>query len=220
MKTIRQKRMKAEDRKTSIILASKSLFAKKGLHGVSVDEIARACGVSPAVLYQHFLSKEKLYEAVLDAAACNREDYLDAVLDGPAGFGDVLYRMTLVFVKSRIADADTLRIELRSIIDGGGISDQFFLNQWRSFIDYIEISLKELMKEGQIPKIDIPVATLAYVGLFREVMLSQTMRVGEKHFHNLESLVREMVNLYLRMVGLKTLPCTGQTAARNETPAS
>ncbi|OIP17800.1 MAG: hypothetical protein AUK53_01840 [Betaproteobacteria bacterium CG2_30_59_46] len=206
MNTIRQKRMKAEDRKKSIIQASKGLFAKKGLHGVSVDEIARACGVSPAVLYQHFPSKEKLYEAVLGAAACNREYYLDAVLGGPDGFGDVLYRMTLVFVKSRIADVDTLRIELRSIIDGDGISEQFFMNQWRSFIDYIEISLNELMKEGQIPQIDIPLAALAFVGLCREVMLSQTMHIGEKRFQDIEYMIREMVNFYLRMVGLKALP--------------
>lgn len=202
MNTIKQKRMKAEDRKTSIILASKGMFAKNGLHGVSVDEIAKACGVSPAVLYQHFPSKEKLYEAVLDAVACNREDYVDAVLGGSDAFGDVLYRMTLVFVKTRIADVDTLRIEVRSIIDGDRLSEQFFQNQWSSFIDYIELSLDDMMKEGRIPQFNIQLAALAYVGIFREVMLSQTMRVGEKRYQDVESLVKEMVNFYLKMLGI------------------
>lgn len=205
MNTTKQKRMKAEDRKTSIILASKKMFAKKGMYGVSVDEIAKACKVSPAVLYQHFPSKEKLYEAVLDAVACNREDYVDAVLGGPDDFGEVLYRMTLVFVKTRISDVDTLRIELRSIIDSDGLSEQFFQNQWSSFIDFIELSLTDLMEERRIPQIDVHLAALAYVGLFREVILSQTIHVNEKHGQSVELLVREMVNLYLRMVGLNIL---------------
>ena len=76
--------MKAAERRASILAVAKILFADCGYHGVSVDEIAKRLGVSPAVLYQHFASKVALYEAVLNEIACHRESYVEAALAGPA----------------------------------------------------------------------------------------------------------------------------------------
>ncbi|MFV1985397.1 MAG: TetR/AcrR family transcriptional regulator, partial [Thiohalomonadales bacterium] len=45
------KRLKPAERRASILAVSKVLFADSGYHGVSVDEIAKRLGVSPAVLY-------------------------------------------------------------------------------------------------------------------------------------------------------------------------
>ena len=41
------------------------LFSAHGYHGVSIRDIAQACGLSNAVLYYHFGSKQKLYFEVL-----------------------------------------------------------------------------------------------------------------------------------------------------------
>ena len=59
------KRLKAAERRASILAVAKVLFADKGYHGVSVDEIATRLGVSPAVLYQHFPSKRDLFLELL-----------------------------------------------------------------------------------------------------------------------------------------------------------
>ncbi|HEY9164428.1 MAG TPA: TetR/AcrR family transcriptional regulator, partial [Magnetovibrio sp.] len=157
------KRLSAEARRTSIIQHSKPLLAKHGLSGVSVNDLAKACHVNAAVLYQHFPSKEILYRTVLEEFACTRDDYVDAVLTGPDDFGNVLYRMTLVYAKSRSADVDILRIELRSIIEGDAIRDEIFTNQWKGFTDYIEATLEEMIETKQIPAIDLTVASMTYV---------------------------------------------------------
>ncbi|MCK4676270.1 MAG: helix-turn-helix transcriptional regulator, partial [Gammaproteobacteria bacterium] len=54
-------RLSGPERRESILSAAQGLFASKGFHGVSVDEIARAVNVSPAILYRHFDSKQTLY---------------------------------------------------------------------------------------------------------------------------------------------------------------
>lgn len=56
-----QIRLSAAERRQMIILKAGVLFSKKGLHGVTTKEIAKACGVSEPVLYQHFKTKEELY---------------------------------------------------------------------------------------------------------------------------------------------------------------
>ena len=52
--------------KERILLASASLFAKNGYFGVSVKDIANIVGIKPASLYNHYESKEALWNAVLE----------------------------------------------------------------------------------------------------------------------------------------------------------
>ncbi|MBI3186402.1 MAG: helix-turn-helix transcriptional regulator [Gammaproteobacteria bacterium] len=46
------KRLSAEKRRESIIDVAKRLFAQEGFHGVTIDEIVNAVGVSPSILYR------------------------------------------------------------------------------------------------------------------------------------------------------------------------
>jgi TetR/AcrR family transcriptional regulator len=51
---------------TRILDAAEELFARRGLRGTRVREIAETAGLSPGALYVHFPSKTALYQAVLD----------------------------------------------------------------------------------------------------------------------------------------------------------
>jgi len=55
--------MDASERRAAIVNAAMPLFARQGLSGVTTREIASAAGVSEALLYRHFDSKEALFEA-------------------------------------------------------------------------------------------------------------------------------------------------------------
>jgi AcrR family transcriptional regulator len=198
-----RKRLKADERKASIEEISKRLFAEKGLHGVSVDEIAAACGVSPAMLYRHFPSKEALYESVLNDFAGRREDYVEAVLSGPDDFGSVLFRMTLVYVRATLDDPDALRMELHSALGSHATSEKFFSNHWKNFADYIEYTLSELIEAGEIPSVDTRVASLLFQGALRELIYSKRICQIERWSDiDAERLAKGIVNLFLRAVGL------------------
>ena len=62
-------RLSAEARKEAIVEAVQDVFAEKGFDGTTTRELAKAAGVSEALLYKHFPSKESLYAAMLDACA-------------------------------------------------------------------------------------------------------------------------------------------------------
>ena len=199
-------KLKAGQRRAEIMEQSKGLFARVGLHGVSVNEIAEACKVSPAVLYQHFRSKEALYEEVINDLACEREDYVDAVLSGPSDFANVLYRMTVIFVKGRIRDADSVRIELRSLIDSNEIQEKFFSNHWKGLAEYIELSLQEMKEAGTIESIDSRLAVLSYIALVRQVMITLSLDEQEKNGGpGVEYYVKGVLNIFLRGIELPAL---------------
>ena len=62
---MRTVRLDAEERRAAIIEAALPLFARKGFSGVLTKELAQAAGVSEALLYKHFPSKQAIYEGIL-----------------------------------------------------------------------------------------------------------------------------------------------------------
>ncbi len=49
-----------------ILDAAESLFASRGFEGAAMRDIAAGAGLNPASLYNHFASKQALFEAVLE----------------------------------------------------------------------------------------------------------------------------------------------------------
>jgi AcrR family transcriptional regulator len=58
--------MSAEARREVIEQAAAQVFAERGYHGASIDEIARRSGVSAPVVYDHFDSKLDLHRRLLE----------------------------------------------------------------------------------------------------------------------------------------------------------
>jgi AcrR family transcriptional regulator len=58
--------MTADGRRAVIVEAATRVFAEKGYRGASIEEIARLSGVTPPVVYDHFASKQELYQELLE----------------------------------------------------------------------------------------------------------------------------------------------------------
>ena len=199
------KRLKAAERKASILAVAKVLFADKGYHGVSVDEIAKRLGVSPAILYQHFPSKEVLYEAVLAENSAKRESYIEAILSEPADFVSVLKRMTRIYVDSVSGDTDFLRMELMSALEGSKTASAFFERRWRSITDYIEYSLNELKPDHASTYINPRMAGLMYQGMLREILYTKYISEDPRYQDiPINTMIDELGKMFASMIGHTT----------------
>ena len=56
-----RRRLTGEERRTGILDAALAVFSQSGYHSASIDDIAREAGVSKALIYEHFASKQELY---------------------------------------------------------------------------------------------------------------------------------------------------------------
>lgn len=59
-------RLPAAERRRQLLDVAVAVFAEHGLHGASMNQVAKAAGVTKPVLYQHFRSKRELYREVLE----------------------------------------------------------------------------------------------------------------------------------------------------------
>lgn len=197
-------RLSGPERKRSIISAARGLFARKGFHGVSIDEIARAVDVSPAILYRHFKSKQALYDTVLEEFSGLRQSYVDTIVKHGTRFEDALAGMTEVFIEGMADNPDILRIELQSMLEGNPTTIEFFRNRWKSFTDYIEFGLNDYLPYD-IPNREVTILTAAlmYQGMVREALIQKCLQPQDRlEDLSLQEISNELVALFLRSIGI------------------
>jgi AcrR family transcriptional regulator len=56
-----KRRLTAEERRTAILDSALAVFSERGYHSASIDDIAGEAGVSKALIYEHFASKQELH---------------------------------------------------------------------------------------------------------------------------------------------------------------
>jgi AcrR family transcriptional regulator len=60
-------RLPADERQAAIVRSVRRAFADKGFHGTTTRELARVAGVSEALLFKHFPTKEALFAGMQEA---------------------------------------------------------------------------------------------------------------------------------------------------------
>ncbi|HVM28320.1 MAG TPA: TetR/AcrR family transcriptional regulator [Mycobacteriales bacterium] len=107
-------------RREQLLAAAASLFAERGFHGVGIDDIGAAAGISGPGVYRHFDSKRALLEALCDRAMTRMLDgarQLRAEHDDPRRALEALVDLHADFsVRSRALLGVWLR-EQRSLSD-------------------------------------------------------------------------------------------------------
>lgn len=71
--------MKTEDTKSRILIKALELFSSRGYDAVSVGEIAKAVGIKAPSLYNHYPSKQAIFDAIVEETSDQFTRYTDAI---------------------------------------------------------------------------------------------------------------------------------------------
>ena len=71
--------MKQEDTKQKILDKALELFSTQGYDSVSVGELAKAVGIKAPSLYNHFSSKQAIFDAIMESTAAQYEADTDKI---------------------------------------------------------------------------------------------------------------------------------------------
>src|SRR5262245_23955431 len=120
-------KLSAEERRAAIIKAVQKLFAEKGFHGTTTRELAKAAGISEALLFKHFPNKEALYSAMMHSCKSEKDHRLFERIKNLEPSASTLVLMVhglasyLVGRKSCGDDQQAIqsRLMMRSMLDDG-----------------------------------------------------------------------------------------------------
>ncbi len=79
-----RRRLTAEQRRAGIFEAALAVFSARGYDRSSIDDVAREAGISKALIYEHFPSKQALYADLLES---NARVLFERLAAGIAGMG-------------------------------------------------------------------------------------------------------------------------------------
>lgn len=118
--------MIARERAQAIMKATLRLFARKGLAGTTTRQIARAAGVSEALLFKHFPTKDDLYRAILRAKIAEGERFLPLGHELDALGDEEFFVHIAATIMRRVAlDDSFLRLWLECALAGHGLARAF-----------------------------------------------------------------------------------------------
>lgn len=112
-------RMTAPQRREQILDVTRSIVVVEGFRAATVDRIARAAGVTRAVIYQHFVSLPGVFNALVDRETARVLASLTDVVNQPARPGiEPGLAALAAFLDATDADPDSWRM-LLSPPEGG-----------------------------------------------------------------------------------------------------
>jgi len=171
-------RMSGKNRRQQIVVVAAELFARKGFSGTTTKEIAEGAGVSEAIIFRHFASKDELYAAILDFKVKQGTERMKAQLeeaasrkDDRAFFGSLAFEMLDFHSKDRTF----MRLLLFSALEGHELSDIFFDSTARDFKNHIRKYIKQRISDGAFRSIDPAVAARAFVGMVLHQVQARTI---------------------------------------------
>ncbi|MCP1470380.1 AcrR family transcriptional regulator [Sphingobium sp. OAS761] len=145
-------RLSAAGRRASIITAAKGVFARYGLEGARTQQIARAAGVSEALLFRHFPTKTHIYRAVLrEVISDQNASFRAAAAVKPNTQGLLEMIRDLVSHAMRGAEASNatgMRMVVGSLAGDGNYARLVYRRALRLSLPRLELALKGAQEDG------------------------------------------------------------------------
>ncbi len=162
-------RLSAEERKLQILRVAVSLFSQRGFVGTTTKEIAQAAGVSEAMVFRHFATKQELYSAILDHKACsgdsmNPEQMVAEALKQKDDQG-VFERLAVGALNHHELDPEFQRLLLHSALEGHELAEMFFEKFILRVYALLGGYIAERQRDGAMVKVDPAIVVRSFIGM-------------------------------------------------------
>ncbi len=166
-------RMSGDERREQILQKAVELFSQKGFKGTTTKEIATAAGVSEAMVFRHFSTKDELYGAILHSKGCqegfrefpwNKNETLKHALKDKDDFA-VFYNIALDALNKHHSDVGFMRLLFYSALEEHELADRFFREFVLSIYEFIGGYIAERQADGAFRPVEPRIAVRAFLGM-------------------------------------------------------
>lgn len=169
--------MHADDRHSQLLRVAIEVFARNGFSGTKTKDIAQAAGVSEAILFRHFATKEDLYHAILDLkageeGAGERKRELQGFMERREDAG-LLQCFARHLLASFAEDPAFHRLMLYALLEGHLLANLFRERFVLPTGDLLGKYISLRQREGAFRKCDAKVAAIFAISTFVHFALSR-----------------------------------------------
>ncbi len=205
-------RMAAEDRRHQILHVAVKLFSQRGFGGTTTKEIAQAAGVSEAMVFRHYATKQELYSAILDHKACsgdqmNPEELVAEALKQKDDRA-VFERLALGALSHHEADPAFQRLLLHSALEKHELAEMFFEKFLRRVYELLGGYIAERQRDGAMIKMDPAIIVRAFIGMIIHHSLNNNLWDPDRRLLNIsnEDAAKQFTEILLNGIGTGSRP--------------
>ena len=185
-----------------LLQTAMEVFAERGYHGTTVDDVVTSSATSKGAFYHYFSSKQDVFLTLMDALAGIVEAGAEAAIAGePTGLGKVEGALHVV-LETAEARRDLVKILLVEAVGLGPELEQKRLEIHRRFARVIQRHLDRAVAEHAIPAQNTALAAQAWLGTLNEV-ITQWLVTGEGR---VTDRLPDLRLLLLRSIGAADAP--------------
>jgi AcrR family transcriptional regulator len=171
--------MTGDERKHQILLIAIKLFSQNGFRGTTTKKIAEEAGISEAMVFRHFASKDELYHAILDHKACEGGRatpmaIINEVIKTKDDF-EVFYQLALNALNQHQQDPEFIRLLLHSALEGHELKDMFVNENIVPLYEVLSFYISQRQREGAFRDVSPKLVVRAFVGMMIHHSLNNTL---------------------------------------------
>ena len=203
-------RMSADQRREQILHTAVDLFSKRGFKGTTTKEIAKAAGVSEAIIFRHFATKDELYGAILHSKSCQDglhrfpwegNEVLQQAIRDRDDFA-VFYNIALQAMNNHQKDISFMRLLFYSALEEHQLADRFFGEFVSQVYGFIGEYIRERQDEGAMRDIEPRIVVRGFLGMLIHHSLNNILWDKQRRLLDItnEEAAKNFAELILRGV--------------------
>lgn len=194
-----EEKVAKREREGAILRAAKKVFAEKGYHEASIDDIIKEADIARGTFYLYYTGKRTIFDAILNLTLEEVDSHIEAIRleAGEASPVDQVKANARRVFNLLIADrhlADILFVRALGIDDEAMETLNAF---YKKIADLIARALTQGMTIGLLNKCDPQIAAYSILGSVKEVLI-HTILNAKASPKNMDAVIDEVirVNLY------------------------
>jgi AcrR family transcriptional regulator len=162
-------------RRNQILDAATTVFAEKRFHRATIKDIARAVGIADGTIYTYFSSKTEVLLGILNRLNESTEREMQFAL----GSEQDVRAFFKAYVRQRISliwpNAEVFRAVLPEMLVNAELRDLYYQQVLVPTFRVAEHYFLAQMEEGQLRKVDVPLAVRAIAGTVLGLLMTQLL---------------------------------------------
>ena len=202
--------MPADLRREQILQTAVNLFSQRGFKGTTTKEIAKAAGVSEAIIFRHFATKDELYGAILHSKSCQDglhrfpwegSEVLKTAISERDDFA-VFYNIALQAMNNHQNDEGFMRLLFYSALEEHQLADRFFGEFVSQVYGFIGEYISDRQGEGAMRDVEPRIVVRAFLGMLIHHSLNNILWDKERRLLDItnEEAARNFAQIILRGV--------------------
>lgn len=203
-----------------IVRVAMRLFSQRGFRGTTTKEIAQAAGVSEAIIFRHFATKQELYAAIIDHKACagGIADPRNIVAEAIANKDDAAVFEGLAYAALQHHEHDTEfnRLLLYAALEGHELAQMFWERTVLQMYEFLGGYISERQQDGAFREINPLIVVRAFIGMIIHHSLNNNLWDPARHLLDItnELAAHEFTGILLRGITADTVTARHETGRK------